>query len=520
MKNRSSLMPPVDECKGAIHLLLLLAGLKLAIHLAVNLAGGYGLFRDEFYYIACSQRLAWGYVDQPPFSLAVLKLVLALLGDSLFVVRLLPAILGAMVVFMSGWLARELGGKKLSITAAALMTLWAPALLGTHGYYSMNSFDLLFWTLSIYLTIRLTRNDQPKQWILLGIILGLGLLNKISVLWLGAGLLVAWLATPHRHWLTSRGVWTAAAIAALLFLPHVIWQWLNGFPTLEFIKNATAQKYVPVSAIALLGQQALIMNPITLPLWLGGVLYFLLAPKVKTFRFLPILYATVFLILVINKNSKVEYLTPLFPLLFAMAAFSLEQFIQKYRWGWLKIPAAVLLTVTGIATAPFALPVLPVKTYIAYAQKMGMQPATSEKKELAQLPQFYADMFGWEKMTKIVAEAYASLTPEEKSACTIFCNNYGEAGAIDYYGRGYGLPNAISGHNNYWLWGPQGKTGRVVIHLGGSRKALLATYEQVSKSDVFQDEYCMPYVNNGTIFICKNRRRSLTEDWPALNHYQ
>jgi hypothetical protein len=496
-----------------------LALVKMFIHLAVNITGGYGIFRDEFYYLACTENMAWGYVDQPPFSVAMLWLNKQLFGDSLFAIRLLPAVIGAVVVFVAGLMAKELGGKKFSQVLASISVITAPLILGVNSNFSMNSFDLLFWTLAFYLIIHIVKEDNPKHWLLLGVVIGLGLLNKISVLWLGAGLVAGLTLTPHRKLFSTRKVWITAGIASLIFLPHIIWQTAYGFPTLEFMKNAIINKYIEVSPLKMFIEQVLTMNPWTFLIWTSGLVYFLTSKTVKQFRVLPIIYLTVFLILVINKNSKSEYLGPVFPMLFALGSFTLEKFIIRNNWGWLRSVYLTILIISGIAFSPFAIAVIPVETFISYAQILGMAPSTSEKKEVARLPQFYADMFGWKEMAEAAADAYKTLTLEEKSKCAIFCNNYGEAGAIDYFGRKYGMPKSISGHNNYWLWGPRDATGEIVIRLGGSKTALLDSYEEVRQVGLFTDKYCMPYENNMPIYICRNRHTPLKDDWMKFKHY-
>ena len=500
--------------------LFYLALAKCLVHVATNLAGGYGYFRDELYYIACSDHMAWGYVDQPPLSIAILWLSRLLFGDSLFALRLLPAIAGGVVVALAGLMTKELGGKRFAQVLAACSVITAPQILGMNSFYSMNAFDILFWTLTLYLLILILKHDQRKRWLLLGSLLGLGLLNKISVLWLGAGLAMGLLLTPNRKLLLAPGVWLAALIAVLLFLPHLIWQVAYGFPTLEFITNATANKYVAASPLALVGQQALNMNPSTFLIWFSGFIYFLISRSAKQYRILPMIYLAVFVVLVINKNSKAEYLSPLFPMLFALGASAVEKFILAFSWRWLKPVVLALVVLTGIATAPFAIAILPVGTFMAYSNALGMTPSTPEKKVLTKLPQFYADMFGWEKMTAAVAAAYNGLSPEEKAHCAIVGNNYGEAGAIDFFGRAYDLPKAISGHNNYWLWGPRNATGAVVIRLGASTEAMRESYGNVTQVGTFRDDYCMPYENNMPVWICRNRRASLKDDWAEFKHYE
>jgi hypothetical protein len=486
---------------------------KLFVHLGTNLAGGYGFHRDELYYIACSDHMAWGYVDQPPLSIAVLWASRLMFGDSLFAVRLLPAVSGALVVGLTGIITKELGGGRFARTLACCCVLAAPLLLGMDSMFSMNSFDTLFWTAAILVLVRLITSGDRTYWIYLALVLGLGLQNKISVLWLGAGIVTAFVLTSHRTWFLRRDPWVAAAMILALFGPHIIWQVANGYPTLEFIRNASSGKYVALSPVDLLLQQALFMNPLTLPIWVGGIVYFLAGTSARPFRILPIIYMTVFLILAVNVNSKAAYLAPLIPMLFATGGVAVEAFVQRRGWMWMRPALIVAVLASGAALSPLVLAILPVDAYVRYAGALGVGASTSENHEMGLLPQHYADMFGWEEMVADVAKAYGSLTVEEQAQCAIFCGNYGEAGAIDFFGRKHGLPRSISGHNNYWLWGPRGATGAVVIRLGGSEEMLKEYYGEVTRIGFHEHPYSMRYESNMTIWLCKNRRASLAEDW-------
>jgi hypothetical protein len=501
-------------------IIIFITVVKLFIHLVTNVAGGYGYFRDELYYIACSDHMAWGYVDQPPFSIFVLWISRLVFGDSLFAIRLLPAISGAVVVAVAGLMTRELGGKRFAQILASSCVIVAPMLLGINSNFSMNSFDLLFWSLAFYVIILLQKKDSQKYWIFLGVLLGLGLLNKISVLWFGAGLAGGMLLTPYRKLLLTRKVWAAAAIALILFLPHLVWQVMHGFPTLEFMKNALSNKYVTVTPLEMVIQQALNMNPAIFPIWFAGLVYLLVSKSMRRFQILPLIYLIVFLILTLNRNSKSEYLGPMFPMLFAAGACAFEKFILRFNGRWIKRVVLSYVIISGIVLAPFGIPILPVETFISYSRMLGITPSTSEKKQLSKLPQHYADMFGWEKLTAVAADVYKRLSPEERAKCVIFCNNYGEAGAIDFFGGAYNLPKTISGHNNYWLWGCQNASGELVIRLGGSKEAMLESYKEVEQAGFFQDEYCMPYENKMPIYLCKGRRTPLKDDWTKFKHFE
>ena len=282
-------------------ILISLALFEFVIHVVANAAGSYGYFRDELYYIACSDHLDWGYVDQPPFSIGVLWATRHLLGDSLVALRILPALAGSCVVYLAGVTAKELGGNRFAIVLAACAVITAPILLAMSSFYSMNVFDEVFWSAAAFLMVIIVKRGRLGHWLLLGAILGLGLMNKIGVLWLGAGLGLGLLLTEHRRWLLGRGVWLAAAVALVLFLPHIVWQISHAFPTLEFIRNATGQKYVPVSPLNLFLQQIDAMNVFALPIWITGLLSLGFWKGLKPFRLLAILYVAVFLILVANR---------------------------------------------------------------------------------------------------------------------------------------------------------------------------------------------------------------------------
>ena len=390
---------------------IIFALIDLMTHLVTNAAGAYGFFRDEFYYIACSEHLAWGYVDQPPLSILMLAISRFLLGDSLVAIRFLPALAGAFVVFITGLMVKELGGSRFAQALACLAVIVSPLYLGLINFYSMNSFDLLFWALSAYLIILIIKREDPKLWLFLGLVLGLGLMNKISVLWLGFGLVVGLVLTPHRKLFLTKGPWLAVLIAALLFLPHIIWQMANDWPTLEFIQRATGEKMAGKTPWQFFTDQIMGMNPVLFPIWLAGLGYYFLSKPGRRFAPLGLIYLAVLVLLMINSKSRSGYLAPAYPMLLAAGAVILESTIRHRRWKWLK-PVLIGTTLCGgLIVAPMGLPVLQVESYIAYAKMMGNEPSTEEKKEVGKLPQHYADMHGWEEMVALVAEAFENLTP-------------------------------------------------------------------------------------------------------------
>lgn len=496
-----------------------LSATKLLIHFADNAWGGYGYFRDELYYLACSHHLAAGYVDQPPVSIFLLALNRWLLGDSIFALRFLPAIAGAAVVFLAGLIARELGGGKFAVFLAALATLMSPSYLSSDCYYSMNAYDDLFWTFSIYLLARLLTTQKPAYWIALGITLGLGLMNKIGVLWLGFGLFAGLILTPERKWLKTRWPYLTGVISFALFLPYILWNVQHDMATLEFIRVASGVKYSTLSFLTFAKGLFLDHNPVSFPLWLAGLLFLFFSEAGRRFRLLGFVYLGAFLILSINGHSKSEYLDPCYTLLFAAGGVAVEQWTAARGWRWAGPVYAVVLAITGIILIPAAFPTLPVQDYIRYADAMGIAPSTAEHKQLAELPQSYADMFGWEDKARDVAKVYHSLSPEDQRKCAIFGDNYGRCAAIDFFGKKYGLPDAIGNHNNYWIWGPRGYTGELVIILGGDLEDKQEKFESVVVAGTSTCRYCMPYENNLRIYVCRKLKTPLPDLWASIKHF-
>lgn len=496
--------------------LYVLVAAKLLFHLAVNLQGGYGIFRDELYYLACADHLAWGYVDQPPLSIFLLAVTKAVLGDSLFALRLVPAVAGAAVVLVTGLLARELGGGRLAVTLAALGSIVALFPLAVSGIWSMNVFDLLFVALASYFLARLINSENPRWWLAIGVTLGLGLLDKIGVLWVGLGIFAGTVLTRERRWLRTWWPWAAGAVAAALFSPYLLWNAANGWPHLEFIDRAVSGKYSGLSAWSFLSGQILIQNPVNLPLWIAGLAWLLAAPSGRRFRPLGIVWLTACLVLLANGHSKAEYLASAYAALFAAGGVAWERMLPRH---FAVRGVAVAIVASGILLAPFVTPVLPVATYVRYAAALGVAPSTPEGHELAELPQFYADMFGWEEKARAVAEVYHALPEEERRKAAIFASNYGRCGAIDYFADEYDLPGAIGSHNNYWHWGPGAATGEVVIVLGGDREDLERRFESVELAGVATCDYCIPYERDLPIYVCRGPLLTIEELWPLTKHY-
>lgn len=500
-------------------IILLFSFLKLLLHLYTNAFASYGYFRDEFYYITSTNHLDFGYVDHPPLSVYILAASRHLLGDSLFALRFLPAVAGAATIFLTGIIARKLGGGGFAITISCLSVIVAPIYLAMNTFFSMNCFDILFWALCFYIIMLIIEKGKPKHWVWLGIVLGLGLLNKIGMLWFGFGLLIGLLLTHQRKHLKTKWPYVAAVIAFAIFSPYVIWNITHDYPHIEFIKNATILKYAAITPGDFVMGQFLIINPVTFPIWLAGLYFYFFTDLGKKYNLLGIIFVTSFVILLLNGNSKSEYLATAYPPLLAGGSVMLEKISIRNYWKWLRFTIPVMLFL-GLAIAPMALPILPVKTYINYAQTLGFQPASSESKELAELPQFYADMFGWESLAQHVSDVYQSLPESEQMRTVVYTQNYGEAGALEFYSKKYPLPPIVSAHNAYWMWG-YGNVQNIetIIILGGNKEDHLKALKSIEVAAIHHCEYCMPYENNLRVYIGRGLKLTMSEIWATSKHY-
>ncbi len=510
-------MPGADQShrRTAVLLLIGLASLKVAVHLWNHPA--YGYFRDELYYLACADHLAWGYVDHPPLSIFILAAVRGLFGNSMFAIRL-PAILaGAATVFLTGVLTRQLGGGRFAQALAALACLAMPIALGLGTFFSMNAFDMLFWLAGVLVVVRLIDAGAPRDWLLFGVIAGLGMMNKISMGFLVFGLGVGLLLTPERQRLRGKWLWIGGGIALLLFLPHVLWQVANGFPTREFVHNASSMKMRAMASLEYLAAQVLYTNPITVPIWLAGLGYFLFARHGRAYRSLGIAYIAI-LVLLIAQQGKAYYLAPAYPMLLAGGGVAIERFTDR-RARWLRPVSLLAVTVIGAALAPLAMPILSPEATFHYVQTLGIDAPQEERNARRALSQHLADRFGWDNMVATIARVHRALPPAERARAAIFAGNYGEAGAVNLFGPSQGLPPAISGHNNFWLWGPGEATGEVTIVVGLPAEALQRLCEEVEQAETVESPWAMPYETDLPVYVCRRLKRPLPEVWSELKRY-
>ena len=477
----------------------------------------YGYFRDELYYIALSDHLDFGYVDVPPIVPFLLAIVRRLLGTSFFSLHLLPALSGALVVWIASLIVKKMGGGFNALLLTLVCVTVAPIFICWESVYSYDAFDKLWWTLALYFMVRLLTTDDRKYWIYFGIVAGLGLLTKISILFLGFGLFVALLATKGRKYFLSRHIWIGGIIAILIFSPYLLWQIKEGMPALEYYKAYASGKTAAVTPAEFIKNQAVVMNPLAFPIWLTGLGYFIFSRKGKTFRLFGYAYLVI-LILCIYLQVKFYLPAPFYTVLFAGGAVSIERFAERRRFRWLKKVPAILILLLGLVSVPFVRPVLPVETLMEYSGRGVYMGVKGERHRLGRLHQHFADRFGWQEMAAAVAEAYRSLSEEDRAQAGVLAGNYGEAGAIWLFGEPYDLPKPISGHLQYYLWGPRGCSGEVVLSIGIEEEKLKEHFDSVRSVVGHECILAIRYERYLRVYLCTEPKQPLEDMWPNFKH--
>ncbi len=510
------LAPPKSWLFGEDMPILAAAALSFLLH-SYSLFH-YGYFTDELYYLDCANHLDWGYVDQPPLIGLVAWLIRRTLGDSLPAIRILPALAAAAAVVLTGRLARELGGGRVAQGLAALATAIAPGLLAVSHFLSMNAFEPLFWTGCALLIARVIKTGNARLWIWFGVLAGFGLQNKYSMAIFGFGLIAGLLLTPQRKLLASRWFWVGGVAACLIFLPNLAWNAVHGFPFLELQANIRASgRNVPMPPAAFWTQELITMLPLSAPVWLAGLWFFFFRKEGRPFRVLGWAFVAA-AVIIMRFNPRVYYLYPAFPVLFAGGGVLLESLVRGPRLRWVKPVYATLMVAMSLAVAPTAIPLMPPETYIRYSAAIGLQQPRLETHQLGPLPQIFADQFGLREMAAEVARIYHALPADVRPRTAIFAQNYGQAGAVNLYRREFGLPEAISGHQSHFLWGPDGYTGESMIVLAGGRGRLQTLFAEVTRAGRVEHRYSMPY-QHVDVYYCRGLRRPLSELWPQLKSW-
>ncbi len=489
----------------------ILAYLALADFIAhMIFAGNYGYFRDELYYIVSgTQHLSLGYVDFPPFTAYVAALLNLISKDSLISIHVVPALNEALLVFVTGMIARELGGGRKAQTLAAISTLVSLDLLAFGSILTPDSFDSLWWYLLAYLIIRIVRRKEPKLWILAGLVVGIGLLTKLTILLFVGALLISFLAVPSsRKYLRSKWIPVGGLISIAFILPMIYWNATNGWPMIQFYESFRGD-FSGGGPINFIFSQVAGISFLNAPIFLICLYFYLRSEAASQLRAIGLSYIILFVFMTIL-STKVYYLMPAYPMLYAGGAILIEKSsISKkgmFRWFGSKPFIACLIIVTMLL-APVVIPVFTPSTMI---KTYGM----------ADYQTVLADKYGWSIMVSNLAQDYNTLPASVKSQACIFTSNYGEASAVNFLGKSLGLPKAISGHNNYYIWGPDSCNGQVLITVGVSLSTMQQAYRNVTTLTTLTCEYCISYEQILPVYLCTNPNfTSLAAAWLGTKDY-
>ena len=492
----------------------MLAALKLALHLSANAGTPYGFHRDEFLYFAMGRHLRLWRMDFPPAIALISEAVRATLGESLFALRLVPALAGTALLLMAALTARELGGRGWAQGLAALGVLGSPLFLRSANLFQPVVLDQLAWTVALYAVVRLCRDDRRRWWLVLGAALGFGLLAKFSAAFFGLALLLALVVTNRRAWLLTPGPWLAAAMALAIGSPSIIGQIRLDFPVVGQMADLRASQLERVTPWAFVTGQ-LLWGPGVLLGWVGlGALLF--GRHLRLFRVAGWACALAWLLLLVL-HGKPYYVGPIYPMLLAAGGTALERVRHprlgpSLRWGTVGLLVAYL----GL-TLPLGVPVLPPERMARYARALGVSAAVrTNTGRLERLPQDFADMLGWEEQVRAVAEVYHSLPPAQRAKAVVMGDNYGEAGALDFYGPRYGLPGAVSAAGSFWFFGPGTRPGHVVVIIGGDQEDLERFFGSVRVARRVSSPWSVAEERDPSIYVATKPRTTLQRIWPSL----
>jgi 4-amino-4-deoxy-L-arabinose transferase-like glycosyltransferase len=482
-------------------------------------SASYGYHRDELYFLEASHHMAWGYVDQPPFSVASIWLSRMVFGDWLPGLRLLPAVAFAAAVLLAALIARELGGRRFAQVLTALLLASCPLLVAAH-LAGPTIYDLVFWTLTSWLVIRILRTGRMRLWLMVGVVVGIGLQDKETILFLVIGLLAGFATVGPRRVLTSPWLWAAAVIALLIWLPNIVWQAQHGWPVLQMDRNLQADHSGLGDSLKFPFIQLLLLGIAAIPVALAGLWALLRDPPLRPYRAFAVAYVLLFFALLVFMGDRPYYLAPLDVVLMAAGSLVTVDVIAgrrrffaaeppKRRLVWRSPGAAfAFVLVTSALLLPIALPILP-------ARVLATVP-------LQKINYNLGEENGWPELVATVAHVYRSLPPAERATTAIVTGNYGEAGAIDRYGAALGLPSAYSGHNSFWWWGPPrpALTTTIVVGLTDTPQYLERYFAQVREVATIHNRYGIANDEEGLkIWLCRGQKAPWPAIWPQFKHY-
>jgi 4-amino-4-deoxy-L-arabinose transferase-like glycosyltransferase len=494
------------------HPAVILGALALVIHAIAN--QHYDFFRDELYFIVCGRHPAWGYVDQPPLVPLIAGFADWAAPGSLLALRAMPALLSAATIAATVVLVRRLGGAIFAQWLAGLCVLLAPFNLTLGLLLVTDLFLPLAWIGCSLVLIDIVRTGDQRRWLIIGAIAGFALWSKYLILFNLVALAAVMPFTPLRRAFATPWPYLAALLAALIVAPNLLWQWSHGWPFLEIGAHGASGKNIAMSLPQYLLSEVVLFGPTAAIVWIAGLAALAFSARWQLYRVFALQYA-VFILIEVVLHGKDYYAASLYPTLFAFGAVAIEAAVSRVA---LRGALVAIVVAVGMLAAPMALPLLPVDRFIAYERALGYTPAPMETRALSVLPQLYADMFGWREMARQVSRAYWALSEDERAKAVFAGGNYGETAAVDVFGDR--MPPSISGHNNYFIWGPRGHDGSVMIVIGGDYRQMVSLFRSVEKVGTTDARYAMPYETGQPIYVLRGLKGPMAVLWPTLKRYR
>lgn len=490
-----------------------IAAVTALLHFVV--AGRYGYFRNELYFIICGRRPAFGYVDQPPLVPLLTALTQAF-GHSLLLLRLPAVVAAAMLIPLTAAFAGLFSRRTLVVVTAAAAAAMSPALAALTATVTTTTFEPLAWTGCAYFIARYIVRRDPYSLLWAGVVAGLAMQAKYGiVMWL-AGVFLG-LLLFQREVLLTKTLWLGAAIAALIAAPSLVWQSVHGWPFLRLIAHHRAIGFdLTGSPLVFEVGQILANNLVLAPLWIAGIIAPFVMKQLKPARFLAIAFV-VATIIDIATHGKDYYLFAVYPVMFAVGAGVLSLRIPR----WLVAVWLGLAAVQFAIALPVALPVMRPERLAFLLNHSHLRPRPNEIAAIgAPLTQVFSDEMGWNELEKHVAAVYGALPEQDRQKAAIFASSYGEAAAIDFFGAADQLPPVIGGGNQYYLWGPRGADGSLMIVVNGNPDRWRAACNDLQIAGTFGVPLAMPYERDRPILLCRGLRRGLQQAWPKFQRYE
>jgi 4-amino-4-deoxy-L-arabinose transferase-like glycosyltransferase len=489
--------------------ILLLLGLALfLLHMFTN--HQYGFHQDEMVVVDNAYNLDWGYVEYPPITPFLTRISIGIFGLSLVSARMFAALAHSIVLVLAGLMARELGGKRTAQILAAIATAIAPIAIAEGAMVMYVTFDFLWSVLIAYFVIRLLKSEDPRWWLGIGAVIGLGMMTKFTMGFFTAGIVGGVLLTDARRYLKSPWLWGGVILSLLIFLPNMLWQIKHDFISLDFLQGIHARDVREGRAEDyLIGQFVFCASPVIIPIWIAGLYYYFFRQDGKRYRMIGWMYIITFTIYLFVQGLS-YYQAPAYPMLIAAGAVVWQGWIDKFAVQKARIALGTtwsILVVGAVFAGVLALPIPPINSPLF--------------KAVADVHDLFTEQIGWHEMIKTVGDIYADLPEEEKARAGILTAENDEAAALNIYGGQYGLPQAISGSDTFYLRGYRNPPPETVITVGMDRSYLEQFFEQCAMAGTTTNSYGIDndLANPPGIYVCRKPYLPWDEIWKRIKHY-